>query len=94
MRTTIHDIAKASGLSPSTVSRVLTNNPHVSAEAKRKVEEAISQTGYVPNGLARGLVTRRRNLIAVIVPDASNPFYIDQRSCRTERHERHSRYTK
>ena len=37
MRTTIHDIAKASGLSPSTVSRVLTNNPHVSAEAKRKV---------------------------------------------------------
>lgn len=77
MRTTIHDIAKASGLSPSTVSRVLTNNPHVSAEAKRKVEEAISQTGYVPNGLARGLVTRRRNLIAVIVPDASNPFYID-----------------
>ena len=77
MRTTIHDIAKASGLSPSTVSRVLTNNPHVSAEAKRKVEEAISKTGYVPNGLARGLVTRRRNLIAVIVPEENNPFYID-----------------
>lgn len=77
MRTTIHDIAKVSGLSPSTVSRVLTNNPHVSPEAKRKVEEAISETGYVPNGLARGLVTRRRNLIAVIVPEANNPFYTD-----------------
>ena len=77
MRATIHDIARFSGLSPSTVSRVLTNNPHVSPEAKRRVEEAIAKTGYVPNGLARGLVTRIRNLIAVIVPDASNPFYTD-----------------
>ena len=84
MRTTIHDIAKASGLSPSTVSRVLTNNPHVSAEAKRKVEEAISKTGYVPNGLARGLVTRRRNLIAVIIPEESNPFYVDIQSAINE----------
>ena len=49
MRTTIHDIAKASGLSPSTVSRVLTNNPHVSAEAKRKVRfhMAFLKTGAV-----------------------------------------------
>ena len=77
MRTTIHDIARVSGLSPSTVSRVLTNNPHVSPEAKRRVEEVIAETGYVPNGLARGLVTHIRNLIAVIVPDASNPFYTD-----------------
>ena len=84
MRTTIHDIAKASGLSPSTVSRVLTNNPHVSAEAKRKVKEAISKTGYVPNGLARGLVTRRRNLIAVIIPEESNPFYVDIQSAINE----------
>lgn len=77
MRATIRDLASLSGLSTSTVSRVLTDNAHVSKAAREKVEQAIRQTGYVPNGLARGLVQKRRDLIAVIVPDGCNPYYDD-----------------
>lgn len=77
MRATIRDLASMSGLSTSTVSRVLTDNAHVSKKARDKVEQAIRQTGYIPNGMARGLVQKRRDLIAVIVPDGYNPYYDD-----------------
>lgn len=77
MRVTIKDISKLSGISTSTVSRVLTNNVHVSPETVRKVKEAADRLGYIPNGAARSLVNNRRNMIGLIVPELENPFYTE-----------------
>lgn len=75
MRTTIRDLARLSGVSTSTVSRVLTGNPHVSQDVREKVANAISQTGFVPNGNARGLQQKKRNIFAVVVPQGYNAYY-------------------
>ncbi|MEZ2388840.1 LacI family DNA-binding transcriptional regulator [bacterium RCC_150] len=60
------DVAKAAGLSHQTVSRVLNGHPNVSADARRRVEEAISYLGYRRNTAARSLVTRRSQTIGVL----------------------------
>lgn len=77
MRVTIKDISKYSGVSTSTVSRVLTNNPKVSPEALRKVQEAIKALGYIPNSAARSLVNKKRGMIGLIVPELENPYYTE-----------------
>ena len=58
-----------------TVSRVINGSVRVSAPTRRRVEDAISQLGYVPNRLARGLSRQRTATLAVIVPDVANPFF-------------------
>jgi LacI family transcriptional regulator len=58
-----------------TVSRVINDSALVSPETRRRVEEAISQLGYVPSRLARGLSAKRTGTLAVIVPDVANPFF-------------------
>jgi DNA-binding LacI/PurR family transcriptional regulator len=73
-------VAAAAGVSKTTVSRVLTGSPRVSAEARAAVEQAIEQLGYVPNRAARSLVTRRTDTIALIVSEPetrlfSEPFF-------------------
>jgi len=68
-------VAKRSGVSISTVSRVLNNSKPVSPEIRQRVLEAIRETGYRPNLLARGLVLRKTNIIGIIVPDISNAYY-------------------
>lgn len=77
MRVTIKDISKYSGVSTSTVSRVLTNNPKVSPEALRKVQNAIEVLGYIPNSAARSLVNKKRGMIGLIVPELENPYYTE-----------------
>ena len=72
---TIKDVARLSGVSPMTVSRVINESERVSPDARRRVEEAISELGYVPSRLARGLSRQRTGTIAVIVPDVANPFF-------------------
>src|SRR5437773_7397064 len=72
---TIKDVARLSGVSPMTVSRVINESKRVSPDARRRVEEAISELGYVPSRLARGLSRQRTGTIAVIVPDVANPFF-------------------
>src|SRR6059058_6258812 len=72
---TIRDVAKLSGVSPMTVSRVINDSARVSPETRRRVEQAIAQLGYVPSRLARGLSRQRTGTIAVIVPDVANPFF-------------------
>ena len=51
----IYDVSKRSGVSIATVSRVLNNNPHVSAKTRAKVLAVMEECGYVPNAFARGL---------------------------------------
>jgi LacI family transcriptional regulator len=73
--TTIRDVARLSGVSPMTVSRVINDSERVSPETRRRVEQAISELGYVPSRLARGLSRQRTGTLAVIVPDVANPFF-------------------
>ncbi|MBZ6228287.1 LacI family DNA-binding transcriptional regulator [Streptomyces olivaceus] len=77
MQVTIRDVAKAAGVSPSTVSRALDPDGTVSAATRERVQAAAEQLGYRPNRAARGLITGRTGHIGVIVPDLLNPFFAD-----------------
>ena len=58
-RVTIYEVAKASGVSLATVSRVINNQSNVTPETRKKVEDTIARLGYQPNALAQGLATNR-----------------------------------
>lgn len=74
---TIKDIARISGVSITTVSRVLNDRPDVSAESRRRVLEAIENNNYIPNNSARDLVKTTSDAIGLVVRGVSNPFYTD-----------------
>jgi len=74
---TIQDVARLAGVSRSTVSRVLTNHPRVSAEARDVVHRIIAETGYRPSHVARALVRGRSSLVGVVVPSISTAFYAE-----------------
>lgn len=74
MAVTIKDVAKLAEVSISTVSRVINESKPVSPEARRKVLHAIETLGYEPNEVARSLVTKKSNLIGVIVDDIGSPY--------------------
>ncbi|MFC7321162.1 LacI family DNA-binding transcriptional regulator [Halobacillus campisalis] len=72
---TIEDVAKLAGLSRTTVSRVINNQPYVTEEKKIKINEAMKELGYVPNSSARRLRSQRTETIAVLLPRVTNPFF-------------------
>lgn len=74
MTVTIKDVAKLAGVSISTVSRVINDSKPVSPEARRKVLHAIETLRYEPNEVARSLVTKKSNLIGVVVDDIGSPY--------------------
>ena len=74
MAVTIKDVAKLAGVSISTVSRVINDSKPVSPEARRKVLHAIKELEYEPNEVARSLVTKKSNLIGVIVDDIGSHY--------------------
>lgn len=74
---TIKDIAKAAGVSITTVSRALNGNYPVSVEVQQRVRKAVRELGYQPNAVARSLRSNRTNLIALVVPDLSNMFFME-----------------
>jgi DNA-binding LacI/PurR family transcriptional regulator len=76
-RATIHDVARVAGVSRGTVSRVLNSEAYVSDAAKKAVEEAIEQVGYVRNTAARNLVTRQSHAIGLIVHEPHSLFLED-----------------
>ncbi len=75
MPVSIKDIAKAAGVSPSTVSRALNDHPHIRDETKLLIHNLAKQMGYVPSGLARSLVARRTATIGVAITDLADPYY-------------------
>ncbi len=77
MAVTIKDVAKLAEVSISTVSRVINDSKPVSPEARRRVLHAIETLGYEPNEVARSLVTKKSNLIGVIVDDIGS-HYVSQ----------------
>lgn len=74
-RATIKDVAVLAGVSAATVSRVLADRSEISVETKEKVRAACRCLGYVPNAAARGLTGRKTNIIGMVVPDVSNPYF-------------------
>lgn len=73
---TIWDVARRARVSPATVSRVLNPSGHpVREETRRRVLRAVAQLGYTPNHLARSLLRRETEVVGLLVPDVSNPYY-------------------
>lgn len=75
MVVTIKDIAERVGVSVTTISRVLNNRGYLSDNLKKKVHEAMEEMNYQPNELARSLSRKKSNVIGLIVPDISHPFF-------------------
>ncbi|AKP66267.1 LacI family DNA-binding transcriptional regulator [Companilactobacillus ginsenosidimutans] len=73
--TNIHDIAKLSGFSVSTVSRVLNRKNYVSDDAREKIEAVIKQMDYVPNDVARDLSRGKTYNIGVVLPYTKHAYF-------------------
>src|SRR5580704_1631901 len=69
------EIARMAGVSLGTVSHVLNNSASVREPARKRVLEAVQAAGYQPNQLARGLRRDKTNMIGMIIPDITNPFF-------------------
>ncbi|MDC7746582.1 MULTISPECIES: LacI family DNA-binding transcriptional regulator [Rhizobium] len=72
---TVKDVAEYAGVSVGTVSRVLSGEVAVKPMLREKVSAAISALGYRPNVTARALRTSRTDVIGLVVPDITNPFF-------------------
>ena len=76
MRATIKDVAKAAGVSRTTVSFIINNKPvSISQSTREKVLRVIKELDYRPNQLAVSLATNTTNTIGLILPDSTNPFF-------------------
>ena len=73
-RVSIKDIAKAAGVSHSTVSRSLGNSTLVNSETKERVQRFAREMGYTPNAAARSLVMGRTRTVGVVVTTIADPF--------------------
>jgi LacI family transcriptional regulator len=74
-KATVRDVARAAGVSVATVSRVI-NNPALVVAAKRDaVYRALEMLDYMPNRLARALISRRSKAIGLVVPTIGNPIF-------------------
>lgn len=77
MPLTIEDIARLSGVSRSTVSRVINSDVNVKGETRRKVLEIIKDINFQPNLAAKGLATGRTNVIGVVIPAGVSVVFTD-----------------
>jgi DNA-binding LacI/PurR family transcriptional regulator len=71
----MQEIAKMAGVSLGTVSHVLNNSAGVRESVRKRVLDAVEATGYQPSQLARGLRRDKTNMIGMIIPDLTNPFF-------------------
>lgn len=72
---TLGMVAEAAGVSPATVSRILTGHARVSDDKRSAVEQAIARLKYQPNILAQGLARGRSLSVGVLTQDIKSPFY-------------------
>lgn len=68
-------VAKLAGVSIATVSRCINNPEKVTDKTRRKVQDAILQTGYSPNTLAQSFRRGRTNIVMVVLPSIGDPFF-------------------
>ena len=69
------DVANHAGVSKATVSRVINNNPKVKDQIRQQVLQSIKELGYHPNAIARNLANSTSNVIGLILPDITNPYF-------------------
>jgi DNA-binding LacI/PurR family transcriptional regulator len=74
-RPTIYDVARLAGVSTATVSRALNGTGQIAPATRASIDAAVEQLGYRPNTIARSLVTKSTQTIALLLPDITNPFY-------------------
>ncbi|WP_282606103.1 LacI family DNA-binding transcriptional regulator [Pelagibius sp. Alg239-R121] len=72
---TLEDVAQAASVSPATVSRFINQPASVRPEKRTRIQDAIEQLGYVPNGAARALASRRTRMIGAIMPSLDNMLF-------------------
>ncbi|MEH7117622.1 LacI family DNA-binding transcriptional regulator [Neobacillus vireti] len=80
MSVTIKEVARLANVAPSTVSRVIANNPRISEATKRKVKKVMEELGYHPNLNARSLSSKATQTIGLVMPSSGdvvfqNPFF-------------------
>lgn len=76
MKATIKMVAAEAGVSTATVSRVLNESGYASGEIRERVLGAVAKLKYQPSAIARSLKQDRTNMIGIIVPDISNPYFM------------------
>lgn len=72
---TIYDIAKKANVSAMTVSRVINNTGRVSEKTRDKVKQVMKEMRYIPNSVARCLVTQESKIVSLLISDITNPFF-------------------
>lgn len=77
MSVTIIDVAKKAGVSPSTVSRVISGNPRISTETIRKVKKIMDELGYHPNVMAKSLVSKTTQTIGILLPRSAEELFLN-----------------
>lgn len=85
-RSTIYEVARRSGVSTATVSRVMADGTGFSAATRERVKATAAELSWVPSGSARGLAARRTGIVGLIFPDLGqsgdaeeeSPLYVDQ----------------
>jgi LacI family transcriptional regulator len=76
-KVTINDIARLSGVSKKTVSRVINDSPRLNPETRARVLGVIADTGYVPDPQARGLAFRRAFMIGLVYDNPNAQYIVD-----------------
>ena len=85
-RSTIYEVARRSGVSTATVSRVMADGTGFSEATRERVQAIAAELGWVPSGQARGLASRRAGIVGLLFPDVGksgeaedeSPLYVDQ----------------
>lgn len=90
--TTIRDVARLAGVSNATVSAVINGKDRVSHQMQRRVEEAMKALDYHPDHMARSLKTGRSKVVGMIIPDLTNPFFVEL-MCGVEETARNAGYS-
>lgn len=89
MAITIKDIAKAAGVSHTTVSRALKGDKRIAPKTRERIRALAEELGYVPNTVARGLKTNRSHILGIIVRRIGDPYFTDvQRGIEEALHHR------
>ncbi len=71
----LKDVARLAGVSPSTVSKYLNHPDKMTEEYKIMIQKAIEELNYIPSNVARSMRTGKTNIIALIIPELTNPYY-------------------
>lgn len=78
--TTITDVAEFAKVSKNTVSRYLNNRGYISDKTRQNIQQAIDTLHYRPNQIARSLYNSKTNIVGLVIPDVTQPFFANMTS--------------